>query len=68
MNKLLRVLSATALLTLGSLAFAGEQKTDDCKACKDEASCCKVEKKEAGTCCKGAAAKDKKSEKKPGQK
>jgi hypothetical protein len=67
MNKLLRLLSATALLSIGSLAFAGDQKVDDCKACKEVSSCCKAEKKETSSCCK-AGTKDKKAEKKPEQK
>ncbi len=67
--KSLRLLSALAVLSLGSLAFASDKKAEDCKdctACKDAAACCK-EKAEKSACCKDKAAK-KDSEKKPDQK
>lgn len=61
--KSLRLLSALAVLSLGTLAFAGDKKAEDCKDCKDASACCK-DKADKGGCCKDKAAK-KDSEKKP---
>lgn len=65
--KSLRLLSALAVLSLGTLAFAGDKKADNCKDCKDCASACCKEKADKAECCKDKAAK-KDSEKKPDQK
>lgn len=66
MKNLLRFLPLLAALSLGSVAFAGDKKTDKA-CCKDQSACCQDAKTEKqGSCCKDAAKADKPAEKKPG--
>lgn len=65
MKSLPRLLSVMAVLTLGSFAFAGEKKAEECKSCTAEVpACCSKEKAEKSACCKDAKKAEKKPEKK----